>query len=181
MRVVMRIDEPGYHQPSGCIDDFLHGLAGKIGADRNNLVVFDKNICNRRLMDVAVMVVDLAAPDQRSRHLSLLQCSAPGKTTYAQPEFRSASGESATITRRRCSLVRYGRDASMLAPGTISWQSDARPELAAVFQRYVRMVRSRGLEPPRVAPLAPQASASTNSATTADGMGAGRSEERRVG
>src|SRR5262245_45410671 len=31
------------------------------------------------------------------------------------------------------------------------------------------MVRSRGLEPPRVAPLAPQASASTNSATTADG------------
>src|SRR5215469_18902425 len=35
------------------------------------------------------------------------------------------------------------------------------------------MVRSRGLEPPRVAPLAPQASASTNSATTACGGGAG--------
>src|ERR1051326_9344009 len=31
------------------------------------------------------------------------------------------------------------------------------------------LVRSRGLEPPRVAPLAPQASASTNSATTAWG------------
>jgi hypothetical protein len=29
------------------------------------------------------------------------------------------------------------------------------------------LVRSRGLEPPRVSPLAPQASASTNSATTA--------------
>ena len=38
----------------------------------------------------------------------------------------------------------------------------------------VGLVRSRGLEPPRVAPLAPQASASTNSATTADGMNAGR-------
>src|ERR1700674_5546769 len=35
-----------------------------------------------------------------------------------------------------------------------------------------RLVRSRGLEPPRVAPLAPQASASTTSATTADGLGA---------
>src|SRR5258705_13474563 len=36
------------------------------------------------------------------------------------------------------------------------------------------VVRSRGLEPPRVAPLAPQASASTNSATTAEGMNASR-------
>jgi hypothetical protein len=34
---------------------------------------------------------------------------------------------------------------------------------------FFRLVRSRGLEPPRVAPLAPQASASTNSATTAWG------------
>src|SRR5271167_3513950 len=34
------------------------------------------------------------------------------------------------------------------------------------------LVRSRGLEPPRVAPLAPQASASTNSATTACGLDA---------
>src|SRR5271167_4502826 len=34
------------------------------------------------------------------------------------------------------------------------------------------LVRSRGLEPPRVAPLAPQASASTNSATTACGVDA---------
>src|SRR5215472_12062781 len=37
-------------------------------------------------------------------------------------------------------------------------------------QKQARMVRSRGLEPPRVAPLAPQASASTNSATTAVGV-----------
>src|SRR5271169_5150272 len=36
------------------------------------------------------------------------------------------------------------------------------------------MVRPRGLEPPRVAPLAPQASATTYSATTADGVSAGR-------
>ena len=52
--------------------------------------------------------------------------------------------------------------------------------------RYHRfqMVRSRGLEPPRVAPLAPQASASTSSATTASGTtpgpGAEASRQRRA-
>src|SRR3974377_1856583 len=40
------------------------------------------------------------------------------------------------------------------------------------------LVRSRGLDPPRAAPLAPQASASTNSATTA-GMNADREASRR--
>ena len=41
---------------------------------------------------------------------------------------------------------------------------------AAAYQRLIfSMVRPRGLEPPRVAPLAPQASASTNSATAAWG------------
>jgi hypothetical protein len=45
-------------------------------------------------------------------------------------------------------------------------------------RQFRELVRSRGLEPPRVAPLAPQASASTNSATTA-GMRAGRKASRR--
>src|ERR1700704_2729163 len=40
---------------------------------------------------------------------------------------------------------------------------------AAIVFIQGKLVRSRGLEPPRVAPLAPQASASTNSATTAGG------------
>src|SRR5919198_426869 len=138
MRMVMRIDEPGHGQPSGCIDDFLHALAGKIGADRNYLVVFDENICDRRLMDVAVMVVNLSASDQRSfrRHLSSLQCSAPAETP--QPEFRSASGKSAT-TIRAASRAHVAAtacfSACMLALGTISKQSNARPERAAVFQR----------------------------------------------
>src|SRR3972149_6172248 len=39
---------------------------------------------------------------------------------------------------------------------------------------FVMLVRPRGLEPPRVAPLAPQASASTNSATAADEVSARR-------
>src|SRR3954454_17355004 len=41
---------------------------------------------------------------------------------------------------------------------------------AAITCEKGLLVRSRGLEPPRVAPLAPQASASTNSATTAAGI-----------
>src|SRR5262245_9034702 len=43
------------------------------------------------------------------------------------------------------------------------------------------VVRSRGLEPPRVAPLAPQASASTNSATTAVEVNAGAAASRWSG
>ena len=43
------------------------------------------------------------------------------------------------------------------------------------------MVRSRGLEPPRVAPLAPQASASTSSATTASARTPGPQRSRRHG
>ncbi len=42
------------------------------------------------------------------------------------------------------------------------------------------LVRSRGLEPPRVAPLAPQASASTNSATTAWESGFARLSRRAL-
>jgi integrase len=42
------------------------------------------------------------------------------------------------------------------------------PDLVAKVEP---LVRSRGLEPPRISPLAPQASASTNSATTAWGKG----------
>src|SRR5579863_4546343 len=47
-----------------------------------------------------------------------------------------------------------------------------RPRLKNQRSKLPRLVRSRGLEPPRVAPLAPQASASTNSATTACGVSA---------
>src|SRR5262249_27411897 len=80
VRMIVRIDEPGHDQPSGCIDDFVHGVGGKSGTDRKYLVVFDQDVGERRLMDIALVVVDLAASDQRSfrRHLSsILRSSAP--------------------------------------------------------------------------------------------------------
>src|SRR5262249_38860467 len=80
MRMIVRIDEPGHDQPSGCIDDFVRAVGKKIGADRMYLVVFDQDVGDRRLMDVALVVVNLAASDQRSlrRHLpSALRSSAP--------------------------------------------------------------------------------------------------------
>ena len=65
VRVVMRIDQAGHHQPAGCVDRFVHALAGEIGTDRGDRVAFDQDIGERRLMDVAFMVIDLAAADQR--------------------------------------------------------------------------------------------------------------------
>src|SRR5579863_2953317 len=59
----------------------------------------------------------------------------------------------------------------MKSYGTFLSVAPSCPKKLAV-QIRATMVRSRGLEPPRVAPLAPQASASTNSATTACGLDA---------
>src|SRR6266508_366845 len=84
MRMIVRIDKPGQYQPSGCIDDFVHDVGYKIGADAKYLVVFDQDIGDRGLMVITIVVVDLAASDKRSfrRHLSsILRYSAPSKTT----------------------------------------------------------------------------------------------------
>ena len=64
--MVVRIDEARHDQSTGRVDDFVHAVGRKIGADRNDLVVFDQDIGDRRLMDVALMVIDLAAADQHS-------------------------------------------------------------------------------------------------------------------
>jgi hypothetical protein len=81
--MIVRIDKPGQYQPSGRIDDFVHDVGCKIGADGKYLVVFDQDIGDRGLMHITIVVVDLAASDQRSfpRHLSsILRSSAPGET-----------------------------------------------------------------------------------------------------
>src|SRR4029434_6541935 len=87
MRMVVRIDKPGQYQPSGRIDDFVHDVGCKIGADGKYLVVFDQDIGDRGLMDIALVVVDLAASDHRAfrRHLSsILRSSAPSEQTQHQ-------------------------------------------------------------------------------------------------
>ena len=68
---------------------------------------------------------------------------------------------------------------ALRGPAAYAKQSLTAAPLAKVPASYgkpepvlMKVVRSRGLEPPRVAPLAPQASASTNSATTACGVNA---------
>src|SRR5260370_40953187 len=54
-------------------------------------------------------------------------------------------------------------------------------KLLVAQEKLLMLVRSRGLEPPRVAPLAPQASASANSATTASGRTPDPKGPRRPG
>ena len=70
------------------------------------------------------------------------------------------------------------RHRTPLAAGRCEFSCEAR-NLLIPMGKSSRLVRSRGLEPPRVAPLAPQASASTNSATTACGSGRRPSGRRR--
>ena len=54
----------------------------------------------------------------------------------------------------------------------------AYPHYAALHAGYIKMVPRRGLEPPRVAPLVPETSASTNSATSAGGRTRAKPEVR---
>jgi hypothetical protein len=81
------------------------------------------------------------------------------------------SGKFSRATTRRCG-----------SSGSRAWTQRIGENNAAVHAKlaatarswdgFQKMVRPRGLEPPRVAPLAPQASASTNSATAACGWNA---------
>src|ERR1700733_10428549 len=63
--------------------------------------------------------------------------------------------------------ARWGSGGGQVGSGEGQDQKDQRKQC-----RLFGMVRPRGLEPPRVAPLAPQASASANSATAACGVDA---------
>src|SRR6185437_7944703 len=75
---------------------------------------------------------------------------------------------------RRCSLASEVYDwCGQEDPPSFLWNYGGRARfrisrnLASRSTNVQRLVRPRGLEPPRVAPLAPQASASTNSAMAA--------------
>jgi hypothetical protein len=59
------IYKAGHHQPPGGIDDLMLAVGREIGTDRSDPVGVNKNIGDRRMMDIAVMVVDPAAPDQQ--------------------------------------------------------------------------------------------------------------------
>ena len=99
--------------------------------------------------------------------------SAPGSEPQAVGTPISATGAAG-----RC-LVEQGQPGSAWharrAAGRSRRPASALPGRAEAFRSNSdRLVRPRGLEPPRVAPLAPQASASTNSAMAAFGMNADR-------
>src|SRR5437667_10063236 len=79
-----------------------------------------------------------------------------------------------TLTKPAADRVtRHVRPHCLAFPGIIADCVRVLPPAARRSAHKRRLVRSRGLEPPRAAPLAPQASASTTSATTADGLDAG--------
>ena len=63
--MIVRIDQAGHDQPSRRVDHLVLAVGCQIAADRDDFAVFDQDVGDRRLMDVAVMVVDLAAADQQ--------------------------------------------------------------------------------------------------------------------
>jgi hypothetical protein len=61
----MGIDQAGHDQPTGGIDHFMLAVGREMGADRGDAAVCNEDIGDRRMMDIAVMVVDLPASNQQ--------------------------------------------------------------------------------------------------------------------
>src|SRR4051812_4940573 len=89
----------------------------------------------------------------------------PDPPPWASARVENATNDAAsTDTRQSIEASTTGSSGKRFRPRLVP--AATRDQRRVPFQKS-SMVRSRGLEPPRVAPLAPQASASTNSATTA--------------
>ena len=65
MRVIMGIDQARNDQLARSIHHFVT-CALSLLADRNNSAILNDNIANRRLVNVAAMVIDLPTADQNS-------------------------------------------------------------------------------------------------------------------
>src|ERR1043165_3183481 len=112
--------------------------------------------------------VEVEVPDDVPPVLPLLLLPAPPPLLWASASDDVAARKTANSAMRTgmgascrtmCTINGAGRG---FVPGADNQAPRAPPGMSVD-----ELVRSRGLEPPRVAPLAPQASASTNSATTA--------------
>ena len=117
----------------------------------------------------------------RSEHTAAARRWAPSAKASRAVRGQSTSGAGPAVVEfapnpkpNQASRRLHGAPIEPLAPTTI--RSGRHP---ANRTDLWYMVRSRGLEPPRLAALTPQASASTNSATTARAMGARTSSKRR--
>ena len=63
--MVVGVDQAGHHQAPRRLNDFKIVFGCEARADGCDPVVFDEDVGDRRMMDVAIMVIDLPAPDQQ--------------------------------------------------------------------------------------------------------------------
>src|SRR5262245_25368036 len=64
--MVVRVDQPGHQQAARRVDDFLRCVRREIGTDRSDGVALDQDVGDGGFVDVAIVIVDLSAADQRS-------------------------------------------------------------------------------------------------------------------
>jgi hypothetical protein len=66
VRMVMRVDEAGHDQLAAGLDDFDARPRRDVGRNALDLAVVDEQVRDRGLVDVAVVVVDPSAADQKA-------------------------------------------------------------------------------------------------------------------
>ena len=88
----MGVDQTGQDQPARRIDGLVDAAGRQIGADRGNRVALDQNVGPGRCVDVAIMVLDVAASNKHalcfhSSRVPLPGADAVGAKTLTEPHF----------------------------------------------------------------------------------------------
>jgi hypothetical protein len=61
----VRVDQAWHDQSVAGVEDCLHAFAWEVASDRDDIAAFDENVGERWFMNIAVVIVDLSASDQK--------------------------------------------------------------------------------------------------------------------
>jgi hypothetical protein len=72
--MIVRVDQAWHDQSVAGVEDCLHAFAWEVASD-DDVTAFDENVGERWFMNVAIVIVDLSASDQKPLGLPAIRAS----------------------------------------------------------------------------------------------------------